>query len=84
VIDPNETAAVEAKAYRLQRRAKWWSVEVPEDWYVKSDHDGSHFIGGLYHERLRQRIRVAQWNRFTSAVGLVGGILGITAFVRAC
>lgn len=79
-----ELEAVKVVARRLHSSARWWNVEIPEEWYRTDDDDFESFIGGLYHERVRTRIRQKQWSLLTSGIGLVGGILGIAAFVQSC
>ena len=82
--DPNEAEAVKVVSRRLHQRAKWLSVDVPSEWYVTEENDLEYFIGGLYHDRVRAKLQSAMWRILTSGVGLVGGLLGIAAFVRGC
>lgn len=79
-----EMEAVKAVARQLHGTAQWWSVEIPTEWYCTDDADFESFIGGLYHDRVRARIRQKQRSMLTSGIGLVGGILGIAAFIRSC
>jgi hypothetical protein len=80
--NPEESAVLEA-ARRLHHRAARWSVEIPEEWYVTGD-DGESVIGGIFYERVRDRIRRAKLAYRCASVSLVGGILGIASFVRGC
>jgi hypothetical protein len=82
-MDP-EIEDMKAEARSLNQKARWLSVEIPDEWYVTDDDDFEVFIGGLYHDRVRAKIQTAYWRLFTSSIGLVGGVLGIAAFVRSC
>jgi hypothetical protein len=77
-VDP-AYEAVKEEARRLHQSARRWHVEVPEEWYVTDANDSEYFIGGLYHDRVRARIRNHQWSLLGSAVALIGGILTIAA-----
>ena len=74
---------VKDQARRLHQKAKRWNVEVPQEWYVTDNGDFELFIGGLYHDPVKARIRNAQWTFVGLLVGIVGGLLGIAAFVAS-
>ncbi len=82
--DPVEAEAIKAHARRLHRRAKWLGVDVPSDWYVTDRDDFESFIGGGHHDQVEAKLQSAMWQLLTSGIGLVGGILGIAAFIRTC
>jgi hypothetical protein len=75
---------IRAEARRLNRDARRWSVEVPDEWYVTAEDDYEIIIDGRYHERVRARLADAKWRLLTSGIGLIGGVLGIAAFARSC
>src|SRR4051794_17054879 len=75
---------IRAEARRLNRAAKRLSVEVPDEWYVTAEDDYEVFIGGRYHQRVRERLHQAKWRLLTSVLGLIGGVLGMLAFARSC
>ena len=85
--EDHERGEVKAEARRLHQQAKRWRVEIPEEWYVTvrdPNDDFESFIGGVYHDRVKAKIQNARWALLTSGIGLVGGILGIAAFIRSC
>ena len=51
---------------------------------MTDEEDFESFIGRLYHDRLRAKMQNAKLAYLTSAVGLIGRVLGIAAFVRSC
>ena len=79
MVDDPEEEAVREDARRLRDSARWWRVEIPEDWYVTGD-DFESFIGGLYHDQVRARIRNTQ----LTYAGIALAILGLIVAVASC
>jgi hypothetical protein len=82
-MDP-ELETVKAEARRLRKRAIRWGVELPQEWSCSDEDDFESFICGIHHDNVRAKIQNAKWAHLTGGVGLIGGILGIVAFVRSC
>jgi hypothetical protein len=70
-----------------------WNVEIPNDVWVEAE-DGGHYIGALYHKRVKRLIRDARREsiRFwfgialpvlSALTGLAGAIIGILSFLSA-
>ena len=82
---PEEQELVDLESEIIQRQAKRWGAEIPQDFWVTADEDGHYFIGALYQERMRLKNRLARRQTLQFCVWWIaplGGILGIISFVR--
>jgi hypothetical protein len=75
-VDYDDLESVKAEARRLHKNARLWLVEIDEAWYCTDAYDHELFIGGLYHDRVRARIRRMQ---IGVAVGVVSLAIAIAA-----
>ena len=78
---------VDLESEMIQRQAKRWGADIPQEFWVTADDDGHYFIGALYHEQMRLRNRLARRQTLQFWVwwiAPIGGILGIVSFLRAC
>ena len=70
----DEIESVKVEARRLRQSARRWWVEVPDEWYCTDTEDFESFIGGLYHDRIRMRIRSRQVALVVGAIGAVAAV----------